>query len=72
MSWHVAVDREVCIGSGIRAGTAPEAFRLDDDRSHPVAAEIEPDETVLDAADSCPVLAITVHSATGEELGPRP
>jgi ferredoxin len=50
-------------------GIAPRHFRLDhDDRSHPVRAEIEPDQAVLDAAESCPMEAIAITDAqTGAE-----
>ncbi|MEU3657811.1 ferredoxin [Streptomyces sp. NPDC032161] len=64
--WNVRVDPELCQGSGMCAGTVPEVFALDgmrDGREHArVKADgIEPDERVLDAADICPALAITVH-----------
>jgi ferredoxin len=42
-------------------GIAPWHFRLDaEDRSHPVNAEMEPDDAVLDAATSCPMEAIRI------------
>lgn len=72
MSWRVEVDRDVCIGSGVCAGTAPEVFRLENERSRPVTETIEPQEAALDAADSCPALAITLLDESGEEVGPRP
>ncbi|MYT30791.1 MULTISPECIES: ferredoxin [unclassified Streptomyces] len=70
--WRVAVDRGVCIGSGLCAGTAPERFRLDAARqSHPVEPETEPADTVLAAAESCPVEAITITTAdSGEPVFP--
>ncbi|MFE7122708.1 ferredoxin [Streptomyces sp. NPDC057617] len=71
MSWHVAVDGQRCIASGMCAGMAPEFFALDDDRARALADRIDPDETVLDAADSCPASAITVTEGD-REIGPRP
>ncbi len=71
MTWHLNVDKTVCIGSGMCAALAPELFRLDDDYAEPVAGEIEPAELALDAADQCPTLAITVREE-GREIGPRP
>lgn len=59
--WRVSVDRESCIGSGSCVGLAPRYFVLGPDhRSRPVTAEVEPDQVVLDAAASCPVLAISL------------
>ncbi|QXE33053.1 ferredoxin [Streptomyces sp. GMY02] len=71
MSWRVAVDGQRCIASGMCAGAAPEFFALDGDSARVLADRIDPDETVLDAADSCPASAITV-TEDGREIGPRP
>ncbi|MDF3288410.1 MULTISPECIES: ferredoxin [Streptomyces] len=70
--WHVAVDRSVCIGSGLCAGTAPTAFTLDSARqSHPTATETDAGDSLLAAAEGCPVEAITVTRAgTGEPVFP--
>ncbi|WP_050502812.1 ferredoxin [Streptomyces monomycini] len=70
--WHVAVDRGVCIGSGLCAATAPGGFALDAARqSHPVRPECEASDDVLAAAEGCPVEAITVtDAATGEAVFP--
>ncbi|MFF2811729.1 ferredoxin [Streptomyces sp. NPDC058000] len=66
--WRVAVDRRVCIGSGLCAGIAPERFRLDAARqSHPVEPETEAADGVLAAAEGCPVEAITITAAEGGE-----
>ncbi|GDY31461.1 ferredoxin [Gandjariella thermophila] len=72
LRWRVGVDRETCIGSGICAATAPNHFTLDADRSRPLAELVEPDDVVIDAAESCPVEAIAVSDAsTGERLAPE-
>ncbi|GAA2636970.1 ferredoxin [Streptomyces axinellae] len=67
MPWSVRVDPQLCLASGMCAGVAPEVFVLDGEHAR-VRAEaadgvegVEPDERVLDAADICPALAITVH-----------
>ncbi|MFF9478380.1 ferredoxin [Streptomyces sp. NPDC014733] len=71
MSRQVEVDPLRCIGSGICAGTAPELFVLDGPRSRPVREEIDgDDELVLDAADMCPAMAITVRE-NGRVIAPR-
>ncbi|MFJ6750605.1 MULTISPECIES: ferredoxin [unclassified Streptomyces] len=70
--WRVEVDRSVCIGSGMCAAAAPDGFRLDTARqSHPVATETDAAESVLAAAEGCPVEAITLTVAdTGEPVFP--
>ncbi|MEV4439938.1 ferredoxin [Streptomyces sp. NPDC049577] len=66
----MTVDRGRCMGSGICAALAGSFFTLEGDRSRPVSGETAPDETVLDAADSCPAGAITV-TEDGRVVGPR-
>ncbi|AOP46114.1 ferredoxin [Streptomyces lydicus] len=70
--WRVEVDRSVCIGSGMCVGAAPDGFRLDTARqSHPVAPEAEATESVLAAAEGCPVEAIILTAAdSGEAVFP--
>lgn len=70
--WRVTVDRRVCVGSGLCAGLAPEAFRLDPARrSHPVPGVAEASERVREAAEMCPVEAIAIVRAdTGEAVFP--
>ncbi|MGV9296311.1 MULTISPECIES: ferredoxin [Amycolatopsis] len=71
MSWTVEVDGGVCIGSGMCASLMPEVFELDGATARAVSGTVGPDETVLDAADSCPAMAITVRDGA-EVVGPRP
>ncbi|KXK61749.1 ferredoxin [Micromonospora fluostatini] len=71
--WRVRVDGSLCIGAGICASTAPSHFALDDGLSQPLAERIQPDEAVRDAADSCPMEAITVFDVvTGVQVAPEP
>jgi len=69
--WTVRVS-DACIGSGSCLGVAPRHFVLGADRrSHPTAEQIEPDDAVLDAVESCPVEAIIVSDLeTGEIIDP--
>jgi ferredoxin len=69
--WRVDVD-SACIGSGSCVGVAPNYFAMDaGHRSHPTRTDIEPDDTVLDAAASCPVEAIAIVDLdTGEPIDP--
>ena len=70
-AWRVDVDADVCIGSGMCCGIAPDHFELDDSRSRPLHEHTAPDEDVLYAAENCPVEAILVrHVTTGKVLAP--
>ena len=68
--WKVSVDKNVCISSAMCVAIAPDRFALDEQqRSSPVAAEIDPDEVVRDAAASCPSEAISLIDAdTGQPV----
>jgi ferredoxin len=64
VTWRVRVDSGLCIGSGMCAATAPDRFALGADaHSRPVRELIDEDESVRDAAASCPVEAISVTDA---------
>ncbi len=69
--WRVTVNRETCVGSGVCVGTAPRHFRLDDDRSRPIKEVTEPDDLLLEAAESCPTESIMVRDAAGNLLAPE-
>jgi ferredoxin len=73
MTWQLNVDKNVCGATGMCAALAPDLFELGatDTHARPVNSEIEPDEVALDAADQCPMQAITVIE-DGKEIGPRP
>ncbi|GCE01317.1 ferredoxin [Embleya hyalina] len=63
--WRVEVDRSVCIGSGMCIGSAPNDFKLDAGRqSHPTAGETDASDAILEAAESCPVEAISIVDAS--------
>jgi ferredoxin len=70
--WKLSVDAARCIGSGTCAGTAPEWFTLIEGVSTPVSDHAEPDETIIDAAELCPVMAITVRDAEDRIVAPEP
>ncbi|MFH0976184.1 MAG: ferredoxin [Spirochaetota bacterium] len=56
------IDQDTCIGCNLCADTCPEVFRMDNEKAvvfaNPVPAEQE--ECAQQAADECPVTAITI------------
>lgn len=67
----VEVDRDLCIGLGNCAAIAPTAFDLDDDAKAVILDPSSVDEqTLLAAAQSCAVKAITVYNDQGKRLYP--
>jgi ferredoxin len=73
IQWRIEVNRLTCAGTGLCLGTAHGRMRLDAGRARPVDELITPDDGVMDAAETCPMEAITVRDATtGEVLAPLP
>jgi ferredoxin len=69
--WDISVDGVRCIGSGLCASAAPDHFVLEVDHSVPVRGRIDAAEVVIDAAECCPMEAITVrHAADGRIIAP--
>jgi len=68
----ISVDLNVCVGNAMCETFATNTFTLNEDRQSAVAdPDGDPEETVLEAAENCPVSAITVKDAeTGEQLFP--
>ena len=56
------VDQDICIGCGLCADTCPEVFELADDKSQVKVNPVPPDaeDCAEEAADGCPVEAITI------------
>ncbi|GAA1282535.1 ferredoxin [Saccharothrix xinjiangensis] len=69
--WTVEVDRSTCLGTGMCTSIAPGHFRLEGGTSVPVNPSVEPDDSVVDAAESCPMEAILVRDADGTVLAPQ-
>jgi len=67
----VRVDRDLCIGVGNCVALAPTVFTLDKDNK---AVVLDPssvdDDTLLEAAESCPENAIIVENDEGHQLYP--
>ena len=69
---RVRVDHNVRVGNAMCETYAPNVFRLNDNRQSEAADPAGDSEAkILEAAENCPVSAITVEDAdTGEQLFP--
>ncbi|MBP7005623.1 ferredoxin [Patescibacteria group bacterium] len=67
----IYVDRDLCIGAAPCVVIAPGVFQLDDENKAVVMdAKGADDETILLAAQSCPVQAIILHDEEGNQIYP--
>jgi len=68
---RVRVDRDLCIGVSNCVAYAPTVFALDEENK---AVVLDPssvdDQTLLEAAESCPENAIIVEDDQGRQLYP--
>lgn len=66
------IDRNLCIGAATCVAIAPKAWALDDEAKAIIldTASEETDETLLEAAKGCPVMAISITDDTGKQLYP--
>lgn len=65
------VDRKLCIGVGNCVAIAPRVFKLDQQNKAVVAEASSVDEqTLWDAAESCPENAIILEDDEGRQLYP--
>lgn len=67
----VSIDQGRCIGAGNCVNIAPDAFQLDEER---IAYIVDPacvdDDTLIEAAQSCPTDAIYLDTEDGEPVYP--
>lgn len=70
--WTVEVDHGVCIGAAPCTAMAPNTFALDDENKAAILATVDQDdqETILNAARSCPVSAIRIKDEAGNQIFP--
>ena len=67
----VRIDRELCIGVGNCVAIAPAVFKLDDENKAVVLAPSSVnEETLMEAAESCPENAIILEDDDGNQLYP--
>jgi ferredoxin len=66
------IDRDLCIGAATCVAIAPKAWALDDDAKAIILDTCfdETDETLLEAARSCPVMAIIITDDKGKQVYP--
>ncbi|MEH1101796.1 ferredoxin [Micromonospora sp. CPCC 205561] len=70
-AWRLVVDQKRCVASGFCVATAPDHFTLEG-ASRPTADVVAPDDVLVEAADYCPVEAISVFDArTGARIAPE-
>lgn len=68
---RVEVDRDVCIGAAPCVTVAPGVFQLDEEnKAYVVDQKAADDETILLAAQACPVQAIKVFDEDGNQIYP--
>ncbi|HYE60293.1 MAG TPA: ferredoxin [Candidatus Kapabacteria bacterium] len=69
---RIVIDRQACIGAQSCVVVAPGLFQMDDQN---LAYVVDPDshdeETILMAAQSCPVLAIHLFNKDGKKIFPE-
>ena len=67
----VTVDRVLCLGVGNCAALVPSVFKLDEEQKAVVLDPSSVDEdTLLEAAESCPENAIIIEDDEGNQLCP--
>ena len=68
---RIAVDRLKCIGAKSCVAAAPGVFQLDEENlAYVVDPNAEGEDTIMLAAQSCPVLAITLYDKNKKILFP--
>lgn len=69
----IHVDKDMCIGAATCVAIAPHTFHLDSEAKAIIlaTADSDTDETILDAARSCPVAAIYIEDQNGQRIYPN-
>lgn len=71
-SYKIIIDRDLCIGAAPCTIFAPNTFELDSE-GKAVVKDTKGDDydKILEAAKSCPVLAIIIENDKGEKIYPK-
>lgn len=68
---RIEVDRDTCISAGSCVAIAPKTFQLDEEGKVKLAdPKGNDDATIIAAAKSCPVDAITLYDEAGKKVWP--
>ena len=71
MAYRIVVDRNKCKGIGACVGVAPEVFEIDNEgKAVVISPEGTDDDRILEAAEACPLEAITLYDEDGEQAYP--
>lgn len=71
--YEIEIDRDLCIGAATCVAIAPHTFNLDEESKAIVLENAGEDsnESVLEAAKSCPTAAILLTSENGDRVFPK-
>ncbi len=66
------IDRNLCIGAATCVAIAPKGWALDEEAKAYIleTADQETDDTLLEAAKGCPVMAIIITDENGKQIYP--
>lgn len=68
----VIVDQDLCIGAATCVAVAPSVFQLNEEgKAYILDADSVDEETMLQAAKSCPVNAIIIKDKDGNIIWPK-
>ncbi len=71
MPYKVKVDRLLCIGTDDCSKIAPNTFELDSEAKAVVKKQNgDSDEKILEAAKTCPVMAVIAEDESGKQIYP--
>ena len=70
MAYKIVVDRNKCQGIGACVGAAPDVFEIDNEGKAIVINSDSDDDTLMSAAEACPLEAITLIDEDGEQVYP--
>ncbi len=71
MTYRIFVDRVKCQGIGACVGAAPDVFEIDNEgKAIVINSEGSDDDTILQAAEACPLEAISLFDEQGGQVYP--
>ena len=70
--YKIKIDKDKCIGCGTCSAIASKTFTVDsDNKAQIVKGNWDDDKTIMQAAQSCAVLAITLTDQDGKKVFPK-